>query len=330
MTRDDPSSGPLPIQFSALGRTWRGHLDDNPSGRELARHLPLELFARRFLGAYAARREQALSIWLDPEPRRRPRAGDLAWWPGDSSLCVYLPASMDEDPGRPALPPEVNVIGHLEGELGPLTGGPHQVRIRLATRGELSVERLSRRGYDERAAAPLTATRYAPGIHVGPAPDRRGIERLAKQGIRSLLDLRDEGEPGQTLSPNVAASWAHATDLVHLRAPISRAVLQPNSVDRFLAQLARAPRPVYVHSDSGRRAAALLAIHLALEQGLPAQQALERLRAQGLDPAAHALLRFVETEVARRTPRMIEATIEPANAVPAAASAPLERPRIKA
>ncbi len=290
----------LPIRFEALGRTWSGELFDTPSGREVARHLPLELQLRRWRGAWAGRRERALPIWLDPEPGRAPQAGELAWWPADSSLCLYLPPSAEEDPGRPSLPPEVNRIGRLTGDLAVLCRAGHQLAVRIVALGPAPEP--SRGHGPEPAGAPLAATRVASDLHVGPAPDKRGLARLARQGFRALLDLREEGEPGQTLSPNVLGSWARAEALSHLRAPISRAVLQPASVDRLRLQLAAAPRPVYVFSGTGRRAVALLAIHLALEEGLSAADALARLRALGLDPGAHALTRFVETEVARRRP----------------------------
>lgn len=303
MKRRETPADLMPIQLRAQGQIWRGQLLDTPSGRELARHLPLELALRRWWGAYAGRREQALPIWLDPLPDRAPRPGDLAWWPGDSSLCVYLPPSPEEDPGRPRLPPEVNRIGRLEGDLAPLARGGHQVRVRLAADREPPAERLARHGYgNDPSPAPIPTTEFAPGILIGPAPDKACLAGLAAAGLRSILDLREEGEPGQVLSPNVAASWARAEALEPLRAPISRSVLQPGSVDRFLRQLARAPRPVYVHSGTGRRAVSLLAIHLALEQDLSADEALERLAARGLDPAAHALRRFTQTEVLRRRP----------------------------
>ncbi len=299
-----PASELLRVRLRALGRAWEGSLLDTPSGREVARALPLELAMRRFLGAFAGRREKPLNLWADPEPRRAPQPGDLAWWPGDSSLCLYLPPARDEDPGRPALPPEVNVIGRLAGDLSPFDRAGHQVRVVLEAAAPLPAERLTSPGYGaEPATTPLAEVRYAPGIYVGPAPDKRGIGRLARRGFASLLDLRTEGEPGQVLSPNVAATWAHAEAVEHLRASISRGVLEPGSVDIFLAQLARAARPVYVYSGTGRRAAALLAIHHALERGLSAQEALEHLRSIGLDPGAHALSRFVQTEVARRSPR---------------------------
>src|SRR5688572_24705665 len=97
--------------------------------------------------------------------------------------------------------------------------------------------------------------RFHGGISGGGELARRDIDALAKQGFRSIFDLREEGEPGQTLSPNVAATWAHACGLEHRRLAVSVEHLEPRLVDLFLQTLAELPRPVYVHSQSGRRAA---------------------------------------------------------------------------
>lgn len=97
-------------------------------------------------------------------------------------------------------------------------------------------------------------------VSIGPSPDIGQIEWLARRrGFRALLDLNEEGEPGQTLSPNVAASWAHTFGLVHERVSISLERPDAADVARFLATLRAIQKPVYVHSAHGARAAALVA-----------------------------------------------------------------------
>src|SRR5262245_41665264 len=102
----------------------------------------------------------------------------------------------------------------------------------------------------------------------GPQVDRAGLERLAKQGFRAVLNLSAEGEAGAPLSPNVEASWAHALALEHGRLSVFVDDLVPELVDRFRAVLATLRRPVYVESLHGRRAAALLTIELARRRRL--------------------------------------------------------------
>jgi protein tyrosine phosphatase (PTP) superfamily phosphohydrolase (DUF442 family) len=144
--------------------------------------------------------------------------------------------------------------------------------------------------------------RYSDSISLGESPAIRDIGRLAKAGFRALLNLNTEGEPGQRLSPNVEATWAHAFALQHERASIDMSTLGSEGADRFLAALAAIDKPVYVHSLHGQRAAAMLTVHLALEHGLSGQEALAEAQARGLDCELEELRRFVESEVDRRAP----------------------------
>jgi protein tyrosine phosphatase (PTP) superfamily phosphohydrolase (DUF442 family) len=152
-----------------------------------------------------------------------------------------------------------------------------------------------------RVAKQLHRLCYSDSISLGVSPAIRDIERLArKAGFRSLLNLNTEGEPGQRLSPNVEATWAHAYELEHERASIDVATLRSEQVSRFLETLQEIEKPVYVHSLHGRRAKAMMAIHLALERGLGGREALSEARARGLDCELEPLRRFVEAEVDRR------------------------------
>lgn len=139
------------------------------------------------------------------------------------------------------------------------------------------------------------------GIFSGRSPSLREIEALArKHGLRSLLNLNTEGESGELLSPNVEASWAHAFAMVHERVSIDVKVLRSEWVDRFLATVQGIAKPVYVHSQHGRRAAALIGVQLALERGLSGQELLAQARGLGLDGAPQSLTDFLVAEVDRR------------------------------
>jgi protein tyrosine phosphatase (PTP) superfamily phosphohydrolase (DUF442 family) len=143
--------------------------------------------------------------------------------------------------------------------------------------------------------------RYSDLISLGVSPTIRDIGQLArKAGFRALLNLNTEGEPGQRLSPNVEATWAHAFELEHQRASIDVATLRPEQVDRFLEALREIHKPVYVHSLGGQRAKAMMTIHLALERGLGGRQALTQAQGLGLDCGLEPLRGFVEAEVDRR------------------------------
>jgi len=150
------------------------------------------------------------------------------------------------------------------------------------------------------ASTPLLRFQLDERVLAGGELSRRDLDALARQGVRSIVDLREEGEPGQQLSPNVAAAWAHACDLEYRRVSVSEAHLQAKHVKLFVQALEASPRPVYVQSANGLRAAAFLILRLALEQGLDAAGALARARSLNLPALSPALERFVREELRRR------------------------------
>ena len=169
--------------------------------------------------------------------------------------------------------------------------------------GKLS-GRLGFRPPGSRGRTTLDCRRVDDGLSLGSSPTVRDIERLArKAGFRTLLNLNMEGEPGQVLSPNVEATWAHTFEMQHGRVSIDFELLLPERVDRFLETLRASPKPVYVHSLGGRRAAALATIHLALARGIPGSEALAAAQALGIDCELESLRRFAVSEVDRRTRR---------------------------
>jgi protein tyrosine phosphatase (PTP) superfamily phosphohydrolase (DUF442 family) len=143
--------------------------------------------------------------------------------------------------------------------------------------------------------------RCDPDISVGPSPDIGQIRWLARRGgIHALLDLNEEGEPGQVLSPNVAASWAHTLELAHERVSISLERPAEADVERFLTTLRAIPKPVYVHSASGERAAALVTIWFGIERGMCGVDALAFACALGLTRWSAARESLVVAQIDRR------------------------------
>jgi protein tyrosine phosphatase (PTP) superfamily phosphohydrolase (DUF442 family) len=143
--------------------------------------------------------------------------------------------------------------------------------------------------------------RYDDGVSLGSSPTIRDIERLArKAGFRALLNLNTEGEPGQILSPNVEATWAHTFEMQHERVSIDLGCLRSEWVDEFLETLREIAKPVYVHSRRGRRAAALMTVHLALDRRISGDGALALAKTLGIDCALEQLQRFTASEADRR------------------------------
>ena len=146
----------------------------------------------------------------------------------------------------------------------------------------------------------LVRFRCREGLSLGSSPTLADIEDLARKGLRSLVNLNTEGEPGEIMSPNVEASWAHALDVRHERASFAADLPRVGDVDRFLRALESVPRPVFVHSLHGRRAAAMILVHLGLEQGISGTGAVLAASGLGITCALDSLRRFAESEVDRR------------------------------
>lgn len=167
--------------------------------------------------------------------------------------------------------------------------------------GKLS-GRLGFRPPRSRGRTTLDCHRIDDDLALGSSPTIGDIERLArKAGFRTILNLNMEGEPGQILSPNVEATWAHTFEMQHERVSIDLGLLLPERVDRFLETLRASAKPIFVHSLGGRRAAALTTIHLALARRIPGSEALAAAKALGIDCELESLRRFAVSEVDRRT-----------------------------
>lgn len=146
----------------------------------------------------------------------------------------------------------------------------------------------------------ISRFRFDSTISGGRQPSLKGMEGLAKEGFRSILNLGAEGETGAPLSPNVEGSWAHALAMQHGRLSVFLDNLRSDLVERFQRALDDLPGPVYVESTTGRRAAGFLTLKLALDRHLSADQAFETARSLGMDCELEGLKRFVRTEVVRR------------------------------
>lgn len=123
-------------------------------------------------------------------------------------------------------------------------------------------------------------------------PTREQLASLAKEGVRTVINLRAPSEPVEF--DEAAETTRLGLDYVCI--PVSGAQdLTPDTIDRFSRALARAREagPVLVHCASANRVGALLALDHALCQGGTCDDALALGRdagLTGLEPAVHELI----------------------------------------
>lgn len=81
---------------------------------------------------------------------------------------------------------------------------------------------------------------------------------LARQGFRSIINNRPDGEggPGQPTSAQIQAA-AEAAGLRYVYFPVASLMISPEKVDEYQRQCADLPHPVVAFCRSGGRASAL-------------------------------------------------------------------------
>ncbi|WP_345684661.1 protein tyrosine phosphatase family protein [Novipirellula caenicola] len=134
-------------------------------------------------------------------------------------------------------------------------------------------------------------------ITVGPQPTANEIEGLADKGFASLVNFRTAGEEDQPLSPDDEQKKAEANGLEYLHVPVDMQGISPEAVDRFREQYRKLPKPVFAHCKSGKRAGAMMMMHMAAEQGMTGEQTLQQAKEMGFECDQPELEKFVKQYV---------------------------------
>ena len=134
---------------------------------------------------------------------------------------------------------------------------------------------------------------------IGGYPTEQDLDLARRRGIRAAIDL---SAPDEAPDYDIAASCRTlGIEYVALRVDSKRDVGDEH-VDRVLVELRRRARePMLLFCDDSSRAAMLFAIHRAVDDGLPLEQALVEARRAGMKPGQPEV--FVRSQVARLRPR---------------------------
>lgn len=133
----------------------------------------------------------------------------------------------------------------------------------------------------------------APGVWRSNQPDPRAIRRLAKRGIRAILNLRGATEYGSYLLEEEACRAA-GIELVDLKFS-SRTLPSREELLALDALFARLPRPFLMHCKSGAdRSGFAAALYLLFREGADPAAALEQLswRHLHLGKGSAGIMRF--------------------------------------
>lgn len=134
-------------------------------------------------------------------------------------------------------------------------------------------------------------------ITVGPQPSENDLNDLKSQGFQSIANFRTEGEEDQPLPPQVEGEKVRGLGLAYLHIPVSMREMQAEQVDQFRREYEELPKPVYAHCKTGKRSGAFAMMHLASEQGLSGDEALQQAKDMGFECDKPELEQFVREYV---------------------------------
>jgi uncharacterized protein (TIGR01244 family) len=121
----------------------------------------------------------------------------------------------------------------------------------------------------------------APGLAVSPQPNKDDIKQLAKQGFRTIINNRPEGEePGQ-LSPAEEKVEAEQQGLSYVHIPMTLATVTASDVEAFRRAVQESPQPVLAHCKGGTRSYLLWAAGEVLSGGRDSSELEKEAAAKG-------------------------------------------------
>ena len=152
------------------------------------------------------------------------------------------------------------------------------------------------------AAADVPIARFSQvddHLYRGAQPSERGLTRLHALGVRTVLNIREEGDAAVEQERRIVESLG--MNFVHI--PIkdgnmfnwSRRI-PDESVRRFLEVIGATPGPVFIHCKRGTdRTGALVAIYRIARNGWDTARALKEANDRGMRPWYRGLRKQIET-----------------------------------
>lgn len=130
-------------------------------------------------------------------------------------------------------------------------------------------------------------------ISVGAQPSEEQLKQMAREGIKSVVNLRTEGEEDQPFSPAEEGEKVRALGMEYLHIPVSSKEPRAEQVDQFRAEVPKLPGPAFVHCAKGKRAGAFAMMHQGVEAGWSGDETLEKAEQMGFECDVPALKDFV-------------------------------------
>ena len=121
-------------------------------------------------------------------------------------------------------------------------------------------------------------------VACGGATETSALDGLAKDGFKSVINLRMASEANANIELNAAHARSLGLNYIHI--PFNAAQPEPKVLDQFLAAIAnKANQPAYVHCGSANRVGAVWLAKRVLQDGWTVEKATEEAKLIGLRSA---------------------------------------------
>jgi uncharacterized protein (TIGR01244 family) len=118
-------------------------------------------------------------------------------------------------------------------------------------------------------------------VACGGATETSALEGLAKDGFKSVINLRQATETNANIEQNAARAKELGLKYIHI--PFNTQQLDPAVIDKFLAAIAdKSNQPAYVHCGSASRVGSVWLAKRVLQDGWTVEKATEEAKAIGL------------------------------------------------
>ncbi len=106
------------------------------------------------------------------------------------------------------------------------------------------------------------------------------LQQAAQEGYKSVLNLQSPQEEGFLEDE---AERAKTAGLDYINIPVKPDSINKELADRVLQQIDLLPKPLLAHCKSGLRSAAFSLMYIATQEGLSAEEAMEKGKQMGFD-----------------------------------------------
>jgi uncharacterized protein (TIGR01244 family) len=118
-------------------------------------------------------------------------------------------------------------------------------------------------------------------VACGGATETSALEGLAKDGFKSVINLRQASEQNANIDQNAARTKELGMKYIHI--PFNPAQPDTKVVDSFLAAVAdKSNQPAYIHCGSASRVGSLWLVKRVMQDGWTVEKATEEAKAIGL------------------------------------------------